>query len=260
MQTYVLWLAILVFLSIRPGLLVSGETQKGPVPNGKPAWYHTLPIGVELIEQKETITVDAGKAIEIFDESQDRLTENWKSKLPGKITPARQARQLPAADGITRHVSERKPLELQIQGFDQNRVHVAVTRHVGNHLWHWYHAVEADLMVERSDKVDDLLNLKAFSAPFTRTVKGVAYGDSRDEVRKTLGPPDAKQSTQSLDLSWDYYFDENITIEYRNRVIFKLSKEVPKAIKDRSLDNPLVRYRESEASAEDKPPKRSSYP
>jgi hypothetical protein len=254
MQREMLWLGILVFLSIRPGLLVSGEHKQGPISKDKPAWYDTLPIGVELVEQKETITVDALKALEIFDESQDQLTENWISKLPGTLTPAKLARQLPAADGVTRHVSERKPLELQIRGFDQNRVHVVVTRHVGNHLWHWYHAVEADLMVERSDKVDALLNLKTFTTPFTRTLRGVGYGDSRDQVRERLGPPDAERFTQSPALSWDYYFEENITIEYKSGV-FKISNEVPKPIKDRSLDNPLVRYRASKASSEGKPPK-----
>src|SRR5690606_2686124 len=125
MRPHMLWLGILVLLSSRPGLLESGEDKQDPLPKGKPAWYDTRSIGVHLVEQKKTITVEASEALQIFDGSQDRLTKHWQSKLPGKLMPAKRVEHLPT-DEVTTHVSERQPIQIQILGFDQNRVHVVL--------------------------------------------------------------------------------------------------------------------------------------
>ncbi|MFQ5492049.1 MAG: hypothetical protein ACE5GE_15135, partial [Phycisphaerae bacterium] len=177
--------------------------------------------------------IDAESATKMFDKSDDRIAVDWQTHLPGKVVPAKRVSHLPDEDGITRHVKERQPLEVHILGFDDNRVHVVLGRQVGSHLWHRYHAVEADLMVERSDKVDDLLDLKAFCVPFTRTVKSIGHGDTREDVHRTLGPPDARRTTQAVGLSWDYYFDEDITIEYKGSV-FEIMDDVPDAIRERT--------------------------
>src|SRR5690606_23738380 len=119
-------------------------------------------------------------------------------------------------------------------------------RHVAKYVSHWIHAVEADLMIERSETVDRLLDLKKFTVPYTRTVRGIAHGDQPGKVHEALGPPDATRYTHGNILMWDYYFEEDVIFEYHSSSVSKLTLGVPESIRNREKE-PLIRYRDTEA-------------
>lgn len=240
-------LSLWVALSASLGCAVPAAEQEKAPPARQPAakWYHT-PIDLSLVEQKKTIRLDAERAAKVFARSGSRIAADWDKLLPDRPVAAERVDHLPAEEGVTRHVKKPQELESHILGFDAKRVHVVLARHVGGHLRQRYHSVEADLMVERSERVDQLLDLKNFTAPYTRTVRGIVHGDRREKVHETLGPPDATRHTQAVGLLWDYYFGDDVTIEYLYDVS-TITPGVPEYIRKRTPD-PRVQYREPAAS------------
>lgn len=223
-----------------------GELQDYPAPK----WYHTQDYGISLVTEKKTIEIDAECALKILSELGKPIADGWQAYLPEKISDADYVSQM---DDLAGRDNEIQPLQVIILGFDDKQVHVIFARMAGGFLWHSYHAVEADLKIQRSPQVDQRLNLAEFTKPFTRSIGQIQYNDTRHFTHHILGKPDASQSSQAGGLYWDYYFDRNITIEYQMHV-FKITDGVPESIRKRETDDFLIHYRDknslpSESSA-----------
>lgn len=223
--------------SIKPSANpLDGELQDYP----SPKWYDTEGMGISLITQKKTIEIDAECALKILPQSDEPVADGWQDYLPEKISEAQYVSRM---DELAIHYKDNKPLQVIILGFDDKQVRIIFARAASGIHYYTYQAVEADLKIQRSPKVDQRLNMVDFVKPFTRSIGTVNYGDTPNYVHLILGQPDAQQSAQAGGLSWDYYFDRDITIEYQWHV-YNITDGIPESIRKREIDDPLIHYRD----------------
>ena len=222
--------------------IFDGELKDYPAPK----WYHTINYGTNFVAEKKTIEIDAACGIKILPDFGNPIAEGWPLYLSEKITDADRVTQ-PHDQVIP--VRDIQPLRFIIVGFNDKTVQIVLVRAFGGYLYYTYHAVEADLKIQRSPEVDQRLNLAEFTKPFTRSIRKIQYNDTRNFTHHTLGKPDATRHTQAMGLLWDYYFDRNITIEYHTHV-FKIIDGVPESIRhpdqNGPIKNPSVFYHEKQ--------------
>ena len=121
--------------------------------------------------------------------------------------------------------SHTKPY-LQVVRFSKKQVEVKVCRLVGLYMGRSHDAVAKHFRIPRSPEVDKVLGLAKIEAQHLTTYKGIGKFDARADVIKQLGKPDHTRGLQNGD-SYEYYFEENVTLFYRSRQVHTVTLNVP---------------------------------
>ena len=111
------------------------------------------------------------------------------------------------------------------------QVEAKITNTVGYAMGRGYHSVAKHFRIRRTQEVDALLGLANIEVQHLTTYKGIGKHDAKAGVLKQLGEPDHVRSLQNYS-SYEYYFEENVTLFYRGRQVHTVTLDVPDHVKE----------------------------
>ena len=182
-------------------------------------WISTEPIASFSLNKTKAQPLTAQQALERFssDVNSGLLNSQWAQTIDWKDVPDFDGwiKSRPSLAETARKARDPKPYA-QVVRFSKLQVEVKVARAVGLFMGRSHYAVAKHFRIPRSPEVDAMLGLAKIEAQHLTTYKGIGKFDARDDVIKQLGAPDHTRGLQNGD-SYEYYFDQNVTLFYRGR-------------------------------------------
>ena len=156
-------------------------------------------------------------------------TIDWE-KVPDFETWIKSRPELARLARKPRDASEIKP-RVEVVRISKRQVEAKITNTVGYAMGRGYQSVAKHFRIRRTPEVDALLGLANIEVQHLTTYKGIGKHDAKAGVLKQLGEPDHVRSLQNYS-SYEYYFEENVTLFYRGRQVHTVTLDVPDHVKE----------------------------
>lgn len=204
--------------------------------------YDVHGVGDAIYEQKQEIALSPEVALRMFTKEFPHVRSTWKDEVRHPIKMATNAWPMPAQVIPIADEKQRQPRAVVTQ-FSERQVIVMIQQPAGSYLWHHYTECLGAFRVKRTPQVDELLGLTNLVAQYAATYKGIGYGSSKQDVIKTLGEPDAAESTQAVGYFRYWYFKDDLTIQFQDGWVKYTQRGVPAAVKEEFKAGPKHRAR-----------------
>ena len=192
-------------------------------------WIDTEPTASFHLNQTKAQSLTAKQALERFngDANSGFLNPQWAQTIDWKDVPDFDAwiKSEPHLAESARKARDPKPTARVVR-ISKRQVEVKVTRAVGLYNGRSYYGVAKHFRIPRSIEVDQALGLAEIEAPHLTTYKGIGKFSTKADVEKQLGKPDHIRGLQNGD-SYNYYFDENVTLFFQNDQVHTVTLNVP---------------------------------
>ncbi|MDB4766885.1 hypothetical protein OAG71_04275, partial [bacterium] len=192
-------------------------------------WIDTEPTASFHLNQTKAQSLTAKQALERFngDANSGFLNPQWAQTIDWKDIPDFDAwiKSEPQLAELVQKDRRSMP-SARVVRMSKRQVEVKVTRAVGLYNGRSYYGVAKHFRIPRSIEVDQALGLAEIEAPHLTTYRGIGKFTTKADVEKQLGKPDHIRGLQNGD-SYNYYFDENVTLFFQNDQVHTVTLNVP---------------------------------